>query len=272
MTLRQLLRAVNLDAVYAIIHKKDCNVESKQDTPTLKQTIDAYTPVIHELMLKPKARKYSMSILVRMYKDLFDKHFYPDVCFLNPKYVAPPEGHKPWGGNKNMPSKHYNCNLNKHNEIFAMGFTPWSKIIDTPVVNRGGFSNEQLLAEILWELTFYGWTEKKVDTKIKEIKGNINEAMKQVKEGKCVKLPAKKKGGLKVVIPDCVSQQIMDIVNKPVKKSTSTEKCGTCFGWGLWALGNASPMGPMDGSDGMPTRACPECGANPNPSSGTAAK
>lgn len=264
MTLRQLLHAVDLDAVYALINKKDCGTEPKKNAPTLKQTTDAYTPVVHELMLKPKARRYSMSILVKMSEDWFDKHLYPDVSFLNPKYVAPPKGYKPWGGSKNLPAKHYNCNLNKHNKTFAMGFTPWSKIIDTPVVNEGGFSNEQLLAEILWELTFYGWTEKKVDVRVNEIKGKIDEAVKQVKEGKCIEIKPKKKGQFKIVIPDCVSQQIMDIVNKPVKKPKSKKKCGTCWGNGLWPDGTA-PMGPMDASDGMPTKACPECGANPNP-------
>jgi hypothetical protein len=218
MTLRQLLHAVDLDAVYALINKKDCGTEPKKNAPTLKQTTDAYTPVVHELILKPKARKYSMSILVKMSEDWFDKHLYPDVCFLNPKYVAPPKGYKPWGGTKNMPPKHYNCNANKHNKTFAMGFTPWSKLIDTPIVNEAGYANESVLAEILWELTFYGWTEKKVDVRVKEIEGKIKEAMKEVKAGKCIELPAKKKGGIKIVIPDSVSKDIIDISNKFNKK------------------------------------------------------
>ena len=46
---------------------------------------------------------------------------------------------------------------------------------------------------------------------------------------------------------------------------SETRACATCWGFGLWAMGDASPMGPIDAADGMPTRACPECGANPNP-------
>jgi len=38
-----------------------------------------------------------------------------------------------------------------------------------------------------------------------------------------------------------------------------------CYGFGLWAIGDACPMGPMDAKDGMPTIACPECGSNANP-------
>ena len=37
-------------------------------------------------------------------------------------------------------------------------------------------------------------------------------------------------------------------------------KCKTCYGYGLWAIGDPCPMGPMDAGDGMPTKKCPECG------------
>ena len=38
-------------------------------------------------------------------------------------------------------------------------------------------------------------------------------------------------------------------------------KCKTCWGYGLWAVGHPCPMGEMDAKDGMPVKACPECGA-----------
>lgn len=43
------------------------------------------------------------------------------------------------------------------------------------------------------------------------------------------------------------------------------KKCDRCLGFGLHAIGSQSPMGPMDAEDGMPTVACPICGANKNP-------
>lgn len=39
------------------------------------------------------------------------------------------------------------------------------------------------------------------------------------------------------------------------------KNCSTCRGFGLWAIGDSSPVGPMDAADGMPTKTCPECGA-----------
>ena len=33
----------------------------------------------------------------------------------------------------------------------------------------------------------------------------------------------------------------------------------------MWALGEETPMGPIDASDGIPTKRCPKCNANCNP-------
>lgn len=220
MTLRQLLESVDLGKMFVLINKKDSKNAAKCDRPSMEQTTSSYNAVVNELLGKPKARKYSMPILVKESEDWFDKHKYADVCFLNPKYVAPKKGLKPWGGTrgKKIPKGHYNCNDNKHNKTFAMGWTPWSKLIDTPVINEAGYTDEKVLAEILWELTFYGWTEKKVDVRVKEIEGKIKEAIKEVKQGKCIELPPKKKGGYKVVIPDIVAKQLKDIAEKESKK------------------------------------------------------
>ena len=44
-----------------------------------------------------------------------------------------------------------------------------------------------------------------------------------------------------------------------------TKTCTRCYGYGLWAVGDPVPMGPIDALDGLPTIPCPECGANANP-------
>jgi hypothetical protein len=49
------------------------------------------------------------------------------------------------------------------------------------------------------------------------------------------------------------------------KSSGSKKKCASCYGFGIWAIGDPVPMGPMDCADGCPTKPCPECGVNPNP-------
>lgn len=47
------------------------------------------------------------------------------------------------------------------------------------------------------------------------------------------------------------------------------KKCKTCYGYGLHYLGEHTPVGPIDASDGYPTLPCPECGANANPKKST---
>ncbi len=39
------------------------------------------------------------------------------------------------------------------------------------------------------------------------------------------------------------------------------EKCDVCWGYGLWAVGDAVPMGPIDFMDRLPNKKCPKCGS-----------
>ncbi len=219
MTFRQLLMAVDLDAVYLLINKRDRGYAQKDNKPALAQTEFNYSRVVKELMSKPKTKAYSMNILIHTSKDLVSRKDFIDVCLLNPRYVAPPKGAKPWGSvrGKKMPKGKYNIHLNKYNRHFAIMGIRWSKLIDTPVTNEAGCSNEEAVARILWELTFDGWTEEKAAEKTAFIMARIKEAEKEIKRGECVTIPPLKEGGLKVVIPDSVSQQLMNIINKRKK-------------------------------------------------------
>jgi hypothetical protein len=215
-TLRGLLDGgLDLKEVYHWINKKDRRNIAKCDRPTYKQTFDAYSKVVTELLLKPKAKPYKFPIVVRVARDLFDKHDFNEVCFLNPNYVAPAKGLKPWGGNP--PKGHYNCNTEKHNQYFGFGWTPWSKIIDTLVLVEGKAKKlpvTAILGEILWEMTFSGWTEEATIKRGKDILKRWKDAKKDIKEGKFVEIPPKKKGGYKIVIPKTVQQDFKDIIDK----------------------------------------------------------
>ena len=276
MTLREALMASDLFKVYALIYERDGGNAAECDRPSLAQCEFNYSRVVKELFGNPRVKAYPMPILVQTVIDPFDKKPYIDVCLLNTRYQAPPKGAKPWGGSRGqkVPKGKYNCNANKYSRCFSLMGVPWSKIIDTEIRFEVKCSIEEALARLLWELTFDGWTEEKVKENTAFIIERIKEAEKEIKEGKCITLPPKKKGGLKVVIPDAVNKQLMDIINKPIynpkwwgcsraNPNPIKKKCGTCWGNGLWPDGTA-PMGPMDASDGMPTIACPECGANPN--------
>jgi len=207
MTLREALKTAKWLPVIKFINKKDCDNIFKSENPSIQNTTDSYIRVFNELIYKPKVKAYKMSWLVKESIDPFDKKKYIDVCFLNPDYIAPKKGLLPWGG-KNPPKGHYNCNDNKHSKEFAAGFTPWSKIIDTPIINKTKYSLERVVAEILWEITFYGFSEQKVKSTVSKLYKSLDKSIKEVKSGKCITLPKKSKSGFDIVIPNNVFKQI----------------------------------------------------------------
>jgi hypothetical protein len=217
MTLRELIKTADLELVFNHINDKDNGYITEEKVP-IKRTVDAYSKVVKELLSKKKVRPYVYKIVVNELKEVHDGEMYIDVCLLNPRYVAPTPGLKPWGGKRGekIPKGYYNCNLTKHNDRFAIGAIGWSKLIDTHIINKTIYSDERILAEILWELTFYGWSEKKVKNTWKDIDKKIKQADKEIKEGKFIEIPPKTEGGKKIVIPDSVLKQLADISEGPI--------------------------------------------------------
>lgn len=196
LTIRHLIDTVNLQDVYTWINKKDSTNAAACDRPTLKQTTNAYSGVIKELSAIRKSKPYKYTICVKLTKS--DEE-YIDVCFLNSNYIAPKKGLKPWGCRKNEtpPPGYYNVNDDCHNKEFGFGFQPWSNVIDTPIVIEKSILDTPLhgiLGEILWELTFYGWTQKIQKREIKKIKGRLDKAIKDLDKGNYTELKFDKNG------------------------------------------------------------------------------
>ena len=120
MTLRELLRTADLEKIYEVIQKRDC--KTMKDVLTIKMVEKQYFPVIHELRFKPKVKAHSMPFVVEDAIDPFDKTPFVDVYLRNRRYVKPPKGKQPWGGQKGkpIPKGKYNCNLNKYSERFSV--------------------------------------------------------------------------------------------------------------------------------------------------------
>ena len=47
-------------------------------------------------------------------------------------------------------------------ELFAMDFVPWSELIDMPVVKAYKATDTECLSYILWEITFWGFSQAKI--------------------------------------------------------------------------------------------------------------
>ena len=219
MTLRELLKEARVDEVFKLINKKDSKNAAACDRPTLDKTKSSYAKVIAELMGLPKAKAYKMSWVVKNSVDFFDKTKYVEVCFLNHDYVEPKKGLKPWGCSKGEtpPKGYYNVNEDNSNKYFAAGMTSWNKIIDTPIINEGNFSPERLASEVLWEITFYGWSNVQVKDSVKELQSRLKKGRKEIKDGDCITLPPKKKGGYKIIIAKSVIEDLKNISKKSSK-------------------------------------------------------
>ena len=206
MTFRQLIDKVQAECpekLFACLFARD--KECMRGKITLERTTRAYSQTIQELLKKPWTRAYKYPIFVKMTRQ--GDESYPDVSLLNTKAVPPPKGKRPWGGKK-PPKGHYNCNLEKYSACFAFGYTGWIRIIDTPVINRARLKNYELLAVILWELTFNGWSEEQCNDSVQLLQQKLDEAKREIKSGKCAVLPKKGNKGFDIVIPDSVRDRL----------------------------------------------------------------
>jgi hypothetical protein len=229
MKLRQLLMLMDMENVYKIIHDREVEIRSS-NIPTLEIIRKNYSPVVKELLDKPKVKSYPMPLAVARAVDILDPQIkYVEVYLLNPKYQEPQAGLQPYGGRKNskIPDGYYNINLSKYNKKYSLMGTPWSKIIDTEVkIQDNDISSEEAVANILWELTFDGWTEKQVKKSTDKLKKHLEKRLKQVKKeiksGQAITVEAKTKGAKNVVIPNSVLKDLKKIF-KGKKKGNKDE-------------------------------------------------
>lgn len=223
MTLRKLilqtLERNEFDLMVDYLLKAD-SAAMVTSVVTRETTHNSYKHVIDELLALPPSPPYKFPIHIS--KSVMDVLLEPgevaeeyiDVAMINPNFVEPPEELKPWGcrEGENAPEGFYNVNDEKHNKYFGFGLSPWSHIIDTEIVIEvPHLAPFELLAEILWELTFYGWSETKQKEFGDMLVERMEEAKREIDAGECTTLPKKEGDKFTVVIPDCVKEQIKKI-------------------------------------------------------------
>ena len=54
----------------------------------------------------------------------------------------------------------------RSDELFAMDFVDWGEIIDLPVYHGAQISEKQCLANILWEITFWGFSQCQINKQL----------------------------------------------------------------------------------------------------------
>lgn len=187
-TLRELAVSCNMNEVYTRLHSKHTDMATHGGKSySLIACTQAYREVIVQMMMKP-TRKVSSSIHISYAEDSFSENgdMYYHVDLLNLKYQEPPSGTLAWHGS-NPPKGYYNANLLKYNKFFALLGSDWTSLINSNVVvdqSAENTNNEVLLAEILWEISFFGFTEKNVNKFIKKLEKSAKEVKKSVSKKK----------------------------------------------------------------------------------------
>jgi len=181
MKLIDLIKVCDRSKVFDFILKKGDEGDSKNNT--IEYVTSAYSSTLDE-MLKKELKESRYKIYVKMETDWHfnylkenpdKKHItdtddvkdyqYIDASLLNLDFEGHPDRSlEAWGGkseDKNdCPEGCYNCNYEGYQEYYGIGNTSWGSLLNSEIVDTLNLSNENLLAEILWEITFYGFEEK----------------------------------------------------------------------------------------------------------------
>lgn len=185
MTLRELLKTSDMEDVISYINSKYDDYICETDRQSLEQTDISYSAVIIELLSLPSRKPYKYSIVIKIESDPIDGKRYPSVLHLNHKYVKPVEGLLPYfpSKGKRVPKGYFNANSDKYNQYFAFGYVDWAKIIDTSIVIEESAKELPMyavLGEILWELTFNGWTREQNNYNNKNLIERLDNIMKNI--------------------------------------------------------------------------------------------
>jgi hypothetical protein len=126
MTFRELLQKTNHKEIFNHLYQEYYykNVEDEVMEMSL-----SYRRVVDELLSKPSAPQGEWVIEVRASDNCFD-----DLCWTNPHTK----------------------------ESFGLDLLPWSQIIDARVQIEGDIAPPIVGAHLLYEITFYGFTEEAI--------------------------------------------------------------------------------------------------------------
>lgn len=110
---------------------------------------------------------------------------YWSVSILNRGFEEPPKDLKPWGctGDDLPPEGYYDCNDLKYSKFFAVTGIPWNELVHKEVIvncNRD-FDINEIVAALIFEITFWGYTQEQCEEFLNEIKGRMDD-YKEAKE------------------------------------------------------------------------------------------
>lgn len=155
MKLIDLIKSVNLETVYLYLSKIDED-GTESDINDVRR---CYGKTIEEMLSNTTVATTDV-ILVKNEVD-----WYYDYLIENPDELKKTKDvkYRPDGTLDKDYYTYINVNLRDlSGEETGIGNQPWAELISMEIENTVGLSNEALLGEILWEITFHGFSEVKV--------------------------------------------------------------------------------------------------------------
>lgn len=170
MKLRRLIEECDLEKVYLHLVSKDVYNGPESNIVDVRRS---YGSTITEL-LSNESVYTTDKILVKSVVDWYYTHLIenPDEAKFSTEAKFCADG-------VTLDKSQYvylNVNLKEENgEEIGIGNQSWSELISMEIENEENLSNEVLLGEILWEITFHGFSEKKVTSFWDGLKGQLEQ-------------------------------------------------------------------------------------------------
>lgn len=130
-TFRDSLKTTSYKSVFNFIYKLFCQDKGHDDSKIME--IDCrYSEVYKKLLSLPEKEASNCSIYIAGIGNLSTD---VDVCLLD----------------------------EVNDEIFSLDFLDWADLIDMNIINSIKISSPEYLAHILWEITFWGFSEEQIE-------------------------------------------------------------------------------------------------------------
>lgn len=141
MTLRELLKETPYKSVFNVIYKTFYQEKKYLNSKIIEADL-SYSKVYKDLLDLPENKIENQKIYIANVADLAQEI---DICLLD----------------------------ETEDELYSFDFVPWKDIIDLEMLKTAKLSTVDCLAHILWEMTFWGFSEEQIE-KQKEITINAS--------------------------------------------------------------------------------------------------
>lgn len=220
LTYKQLLQKCNRQVLDEILLNKTLSpYEGTNSLEKAKNIVEKGYNVTINTLLKKTGKTPELAIVIDLIPE--EKFMYAGQEEVSPAYISVSYYNSrvepfPTGAS---PDESHNV---KYNRYLGFGLSPWEDFIDSDIVITPeavlhiGLVNfyEKLAAEILWEQTFYGFTEADNSA----FKASLDKRIEDLKSGKVKTFKLKKKKG------DVFQIHIPEDMLAPTKKKRSNKK------------------------------------------------